>query len=134
MAAKRPFSITAQAENNIAVIRIDGYISGWNDYAVQFKAKLDALIAAGILNAIVYINSGGGDCFQANEIANEIMRFKGNIDGQLGALCASAASYIACKCTSVTAAKNCQYMIHKPMWGIQGNADEIKAGLKLLEN
>ncbi|MFA9220542.1 MAG: head maturation protease, ClpP-related [Sediminibacterium sp.] len=132
--AKRPLTISAQKDGTKAVIRIDGYITSWNNHAAQFKAQIDDLIAAGIKDATVYINSGGGDCFQANEIANEIVRFPGKLTAKLGALCASAGTYIACKCDYVISAKNISYMIHKPMGSFEGNADQVKAELKVLEN
>lgn len=132
--SKKTLQISAEVQGNKAVIRIDGSISSWNNYAQQFKAKLDEIISQGVTDASVYINSPGGNCFEANEIANEIQRFKGTTTAHLGALCASAATYIACKCTKVIAAKNVSYMIHKPMTYFEGNADQVKADLKLLEN
>ena len=48
----------------------------------------------------IYINSPGGECFEANEIVNVIKRFPGKITGEGGALVASAATYIAINCTS----------------------------------
>lgn len=131
---KPKFTITCEAKDNKAVVRIEGYISEWNNHAAGFKSKLDALITQGITDAEIYINTPGGDCFQANEIGNEIARFPGTITASLGALCASAGTYIACRCSYVKAVKNISYMIHKPMGGFWGNSDEIKASLKLLEN
>lgn len=132
--AKVKFSITAEAKEGVAVIRIDGFISEWNNHASGFKMKLDQLIENGVADVTVYINSQGGDCFQANEIANEILRFKGVINAKLGAMCASAGTYIASVCHHVTAVKNISYMFHKPMGRLEGNADQIEAELKLLKN
>lgn len=132
--SKPKFKISCEAQNGTAVIRIDGNISEWYNSASVFKSQVDTLIENGVKNAKVYINSGGGDVFQADEIRNEILRFPGEIVGHLGALCASAATAIACACNSVVAAKNVSYMIHKPMTCVSGNSDEVKADLKLLEN
>lgn len=132
--AKPKFQISCEAKDNKAVIRIDGYISDWNNHAVGFKAKLDELINQGVTDAEIYINTPGGDCFQANEIGNEIARFPGKIRASLGALCASAGTYIACRCNFVQSVRNISYMIHKPMGGFWGNSDEAKGILKLLEN
>lgn len=131
---KRSLKISAEAKDNKAIIRIDGYISQWYNHAAGFKAKLDQLIADGITEAEIYINSGGGSCFEANEIANELKRFTGSKTARIGALCASAATYIACICDKAIAASNMSYMIHKPMLDISGNSDEIESGLKLLKN
>lgn len=131
---KKELKISAEAKNNKAVIRIDGYINSWNNHAAGFKAKLDQLVADGITEAEIYINSGGGSCFEANEISNEIMKFTGTKTARIGALCASAATYIACKCDKAIAARNVSYMIHKPMVYIEGNEDEIESALKGLKN
>lgn len=132
--SKSNFKISADVSNNKAVIRIDGRISQWNNYASAFKAQLDSIISQGVLDATIYINSPGGDCFEGNEIANEIIRFKGKTTAVLGALCASAATYIASKCSYVIAAKNNNYMIHKPYTLMEGNSDQVESELKLLKN
>lgn len=132
--AKPIFKITAEAKNNKAVIRIVGMISYWNNHAAGFKQQLDQLIADGITDADIYINSGGGDCFEANEIANEIRRFSGKLTAYLGALCASAATYVASVCDEVVIAENTSYMIHKPFGDMYGNSDELRSYLKLLDN
>lgn len=132
--SKELLKISVKAEGNNAVIRISGRISDWNNSASDFKNQLDALIKQGIVDADIYLNTPGGDCFQAAEIVNEILRFTGKTHAHLGAVCASAGTYIASKCSFVTSAKNTNYMFHKPMMGTEGNADQIKADLKLLEN
>ncbi len=132
--AKKQFKITAEANGNNAVIRIDGFIGGWNNCATDFKSKLDALITSGIKDATVYINSEGGNVFEADEISNEIQRFSGTTTARLGAKCMSAATKIACDCDKVIAAKNTSFMIHKPSGVIEGNVDEVNATLKLLQN
>ncbi len=132
--AKRDFKITAEASGKDAIIRIDGNIGGWANCAGDFKSKLDVLIAQGITDAIVYINSDGGNVFEADEISNEIQRFTGTTTAQLGAKCMSAATKIACDCDKVIAAKNTSFMIHKPSGVLEGNVDEVNATLKLLQN
>jgi ATP-dependent Clp protease protease subunit len=126
--------ITCEAVGTKALVRISGRISEWNNHAEGFKAFVDKAIADGVTHTDIHINSPGGDCFQANEIGNEIDRLPGTTTAILGALCASAGTYIACRCSKVIAAKNTQYMIHKPMGGAYGNFDEITAYLKALKN
>ncbi|MCE9539932.1 MAG: Clp protease ClpP [Bacteroidetes bacterium] len=132
--SKPKFQISCEAQSGVAVIRIDGIIAEWKDSAMEFKNKIDSLIATGIVDAIVYIKTGGGDCFEANEIVNEIKRFPGTIKAELGSICASAGTYIASNCSYVSAARNCSYMIHKPIGDFNGNSGEIKASLKALTN
>lgn len=130
---KRIFKIAAESINNTAVIRIDGVISFQDNQNFEFKTQIDALVESGITEVVIYINSGGGSCFDANEIVNEVKKFTGKKTAKLGGLCASAATYIACKCDMVYAAKNTNYMIHKPVMSVEDNSDKIKAKLKLLE-
>lgn len=126
--------ITCEAKNNEAYICIDGEITSWQNKAKEFKEAVEALVKQGITNASVYINTYGGDCFEAAEIANVIKSFKGTITAELGAVCASSGTYIASKCSYVKAARNLSYMIHKPMGTFMGNSAQIAADLKLLTN
>lgn len=132
--SKNILKISCEVQNGKALIRISGTIARWNSSADIFKAAVDQAINSGITSADIYINSGGGDVFEASEIANEIARFTGTKTAILGAICASAATYIASICDTVIAKTNTQYMIHKPYGGVEGNADEIEAALKLLRN
>jgi ATP-dependent protease ClpP protease subunit len=135
--SKKKLNISAVAnENNTgAVITLDGFIFDFNgNCAANFKDQVNRLIALGIKDVMLYINSPGGDCFEAAEISNVIRKFEGAINCELGAVCASAASYIASNCDYVVAAANTNYMIHKPKGSLSGNANEIKADLKALEN
>lgn len=135
LAEKYPLNITASAKDDeTAEIRISGVIHQWQNSAVEFKQKIDALIVKGIKNVVLYINTPGGSVFEANEIANEIKRFKGTISGFGGALVASAGSYLALICDTFELADNGQYMYHKPMGSIFGNEDKVTADLKLLQN
>lgn len=132
--SKKAFYISAEVQNNLAVVKIEGYISSWDRVAANFKAQVDALVNAGIKDFTVYINSEGGSVFEANEIVNELKRFKGTSTAMLGALCASAATSIAISCNKVIASANTQYMIHKPSTYVSGNSAEIEAQLKALKN
>lgn len=134
MSNKYPLSITAEAKNDTAEIRISGVIHQWQNSSQEFKLQIDQLLAKGITNVTLYINTPGGSVFEANEIANEIKRFSGTISGYGGALVASAGSYLALICDTFEMAENGQYMYHKPMGQIQGNEDKVTADLKLLQN
>jgi ATP-dependent protease ClpP protease subunit len=134
MSAKYPLSITAEAKDNTAEIKISGVIHQWQNSAQEFKRQIDDLIAKGIKDVKLYINTPGGSVFEANEITNEIKRFSGTVTGFGGALVASAGSYLALICDTFEMAENGQYMYHKPMGSIQGNEDKVAADLKLLQN
>ena len=123
-----------EAKGKKAEIRIDGEIRQWENSARQFRRQITEALAAGVRDVDLYLNTVGGSCFEANEIANEIQRFPGKIKGYGGALVASAGTYIACICETFEMAENGHWMYHKPMGDIRGNEDEVTAGLKLLQN
>lgn len=129
-----PLSIVAQKNGSIAEIRISGVIHQFQNSAEEFKRTIDGLIAQGIKDVRLYLNTPGGSVFEANEIANEIKRFGGIVTGFGGALVASAGSYLAIICDTFEMAENGQYMYHKPWGQITGNEGEVASGLKLLEN
>lgn len=126
-------NITAKAENGRALISIKGMISGWRDTEKNFTATIDSLIESGVKDAHLYINSQGGDCFEANEIVNVIKRFPGKITGEGGAMVASAATYIAIHCASFMMPENGLFMIHQPRGVAAGRKAEIESYLALLE-
>ena len=124
--------ITAKAENGRALMAIKGTIAGWRDTERNFTATVDGLIESGVKDAHLYINSPGGDCFEANEIVNVIKRFPGKITGEGGAMVASAATYIAIHCASFTMPENGLFMIHQPRGSASGRQAEIESYLALL--
>lgn len=134
LSAQYPLEITANAKSDVAEIRISGVIHQWQNSASEFKRKIDDMVAKGIKDVNLYINTPGGNVFEANEIANEIKKFTGKISGFGGALVASAGSYLALICDTFEMADNGQYMYHKPSGLLQGNEDKIASDLKLLQN
>lgn len=125
-------NITAKAENGRALITIKGTIAGWRETEKNFTATIDALIESGVKDAHLYINSPGGDCFEANEIVNVIKRFPGKVTGEGGAMVASAATYIAIHCATFAMPENGLFMIHQPRGFASGRKAEIESYLSLL--
>ncbi len=131
---KIPFNISAAKQGTRALIRITGTI-GWDTNAELFRSQVDGLVAQGVEDVHVYINSPGGSCFDAAEIINILTdSFKGVITGEGGALVASAATFIAAHCKIFEMPENGMFMIHKPQGGNFGTANELEAYLKLLRN
>lgn len=126
-------NITAKADRGRALITIKGTISGWRETEKNFTATIDNLIQSGVKDVHLYINSPGGDCFEANEIVNMIKRFPGKITGEGGAVVASAATYIAINCASFTMPENGLFMIHQPRGVASGRKAEIENYLALLD-
>jgi ATP-dependent protease ClpP protease subunit len=131
---KEKFQITALKNGTTAEIRITGHI-GWETDAESFRSQVDALVKAGTKDVHLYINSQGGNCFDAAEIVNIISsQFKGDITGEGGALVASAATYIALHCKSFEMPENGMFMIHKPSGSASGDSEKIKSYLKMIQD
>lgn len=130
--------ITAEVKNKVAELSIDGYIHPWADASAKnLKNEISKLKGEGATRAKLYINSEGGVCFQANEMVNNLDEAFGseNVEVIVGALAASAASFIVAKYnTRSTGKRNSQFMIHPPQGGLHGTAKKIKKEVKLLEN
>lgn len=127
--------LTAQLKGSKADIRIVDFISEWSESSSRtVRAIVDELINGGATHADVYINSKGGDIFEAVEIANELERFA-TIAIRIGSVAASAATYIVCKFKQYTSAKkNTQLMIHMPSAYLSGTVATFPSRLKVLEN
>lgn len=129
---KKGYEITAQGET--AKIKITGDISGWMNSSDGFDWQLEEHKRNGVRNLDIYINSGGGDVFEANEIANKMDAFEGTITVSIGAICASAATLIAMKGKTIVMAKNGQFMIHNPQGKFSGDEKQIEAKLTLIKS
>ena len=130
---KTKLKVTAEVKNTTAKIRITSRIAEYTDSsALNIKGVIDSLVAQGIKEADVYINSSGGSVFEATEIANELKRFE-KVNLTVGALAASAATYPVAKYPT-SAFLNSQFMIHYPRLGTYGTVKEVEADLKLLKN
>lgn len=125
-------NLTATAENGRARIELKGTISKWRETEAAFTAKVEELVKSGINDVHIYINSPGGECFEANEIVNVIKKFKGKITGEGGALVASAATYIAINCSSFSMPANGLFMIHQVSGGACGKVADIESTLAVM--
>jgi ATP-dependent Clp protease protease subunit len=134
--AKIPLEITAVKQGRTVLIAIKGSIYSWSSASSIDVAKvIKDFKVQGTENAEVYISSGGGDCFEAQEILNIIAdTFEAkNVKVRVGAVAASAATRFLTTYYSV-AKKNSKFMIHKPMGNPSGNEDQIESGLKLIKD
>lgn len=123
-------------KGNRAYLQVIGDISWWKNGSGEFTRKVDELIDSGIIDLDLYLNSGGGSVFDANEIANQIKRFTGDRRLQVGALCASAATTIltAFEKAKTKCAKNANFMLHNPTTGVHGEAKDMRSATELLDN
>jgi ATP-dependent Clp protease, protease subunit len=125
---------------NKARINIIGNISDWRNSSKDFHELLSTIKSNGIVDVEIYINSFGGSVFEANEIANIILGFDGNIRFTLGAVCASAATIIVAQVitqkqgVSIEQYRNGQFMIHNVSASLYGQIKDIESGLQLMRN
>lgn len=130
---KIPFRITAVKKGKTAQIDIIGQI-GWGVSSKEFREDVRKLVADGCTEAMIYINTPGGSCFDANEIANTLLENFKKINGDGGAIVASAGTYIAGICETFSMPSNGQYMIHPPQGCACGKAADIEAYLKMIKD
>lgn len=80
----------------------------------------------------VHISSVGGSAFDAIAIYDLLKKYPGNVTTYIDALAASAASVVAMAGQTVVMSKYALLMIHKPMVGTGGNADELLKDVQML--
>ncbi|MES2428937.1 MAG: head maturation protease, ClpP-related [Bacteroidota bacterium] len=80
----------------------------------------------------VHISSAGGSAFDAIAIYDLLKKYPGNVTTYIDALAASAASIVAMAGKKIIMSKYALLMIHKPMVGSGGNADELLKDVQLL--
>lgn len=80
----------------------------------------------------VHISSVGGSAFDAITIYDLLKKYQGKVTTYIDALAASAASIVAMGGQTVVMSKYALLMIHKPMVGSGGNADELLKDVQML--
>lgn len=93
------------------------------------KTQLDAAAGADVE---VHISSVGGSAFDAIAIYDLLKKYPGNVTTYIDALAASAASVVAMAGNKIVMSKYALLMIHKPMVGSGGNADELLKDVQML--
>lgn len=81
----------------------------------------------------VYINSGGGDAFAGIAIHSILSRHTGHKIGVVDGIAASIASVILMACDEIVMSSGAQIMIHKPLSGVYGNADDFAKMIEVLD-
>ena len=128
---KNPHYVVTASANEPAEIRLIGEIGWWKNSSEEFTSIIDQLLEAGYTELNAYMNSGGGDMFEAPEIYNQVKRFTGNKKLTIGALCGSAATVIACAFDEVYQFKTGLYMVHNPQIGVCGDENDLLAGIQI---
>lgn len=126
----------AEAKPGVAELFVYGAIgaSYWDD-AISAKSVRDFLRqndAATRLN--IFVNSPGGDVFEAKAIFSLIDRFPGEVVAYIDGLAASAATFLVLAADRVVTAPHATWMIHEASTYIGGSADDLRATADLLDH
>lgn len=81
----------------------------------------------------IYINSGGGSVFAGIAIYNLLKRHQATKTVHVDGIAASIASVIAMAGDNIIIPNNAQLMIHKPLCGTGGNADDLRKTADILD-
>lgn len=81
----------------------------------------------------IHINSGGGNVFDANTMAETLRNYKGRTTASIEGLAASAASYFALTADEVVISPSALFMIHNPYTVSIGDAHEMRKCAEMLD-
>lgn len=105
----------------------------WDPDGVTAKQFVDELREAAGDEVSVHVNSGGGDVFDANTMAEAIRSYQGRTVAVIEGIAASAASYFALTADEVRMSENALFMIHNPSTFAWGDAEEMRKAADSLE-
>lgn len=117
------YSVNAKAGQTAAEISIFDEIGFWGVTASSFIADLKKIDAKELT---VLVNSPGGSVFDGLAIYNALRQHPANVTVKVMGVAASAASFIAMAGDKIVMPENAFMMVHNPMGGVFGNADEMR--------
>ena len=83
--------------------------------------------------AVLEINSPGGDVLSGMEMANAVKNSKAKLTAHVTGLCASMATVVACAADAIKMEEAAFWMIHNP-WGMAvGDAEELRKQAALMD-
>lgn len=133
-------SVSNASTNGSGELYIYGDIADekWWDDDVTPKSIMDSLNTLGsVKNIDIHINSCGGSCIAGNAIISILDSYKRKNNATLNVyiegIAASMGSGIASVGDKVYMADNALYMVHRPLAGSYGNADDMQKTIDLLE-
>lgn len=113
-------------------LRIYGDIGDWMDVdSKRFAADLAAL--GDVPELAVRINSDGGSVFTAQAIYSMLRRHAAAVTVYIDGIAASAATIIAMAGDRIVMPANAMMMIHNPLTGLWGNANDMREMADLLD-
>jgi len=127
------FQVRAAAWDTVDLIIYDVIGEGWYG-GIGAKAIAESLKDhknAATIN--VFLNSSGGDVFDALAIYNTLARHKARVIVHVDGAALSAASIVAMAGDTIRMAENALLMIHDPWAIFAGTADELRAQADLMD-
>lgn len=106
---------------------------GWSADCTTASDFARALKEAGGDDVTIHINSGGGDVFDANTMAETLRNYAGKSVASIEGLAASAASYFALTADEVVINPSALVMIHNPWSLAYGSADDMRKTADMLD-
>lgn len=100
----------------------------------DFKQALTDIPNGAKLN--MYVNSVGGSVFATSAMVSMLQRAKARgvkIDAYIDGLSASCASWLVMVADNINIYKNSVMMIHKPIIGTYGNANDLRKDIEVLD-
>lgn len=105
----------------------------WDPEAVRAADFVRALAKAAGDDVTVHINSGGGDVFDANAMAEALRAYEGRSVASIEGLAASAASYFALTADEVVMNPSALVMVHNPSSAVFGEAEDMRKTADVLD-
>jgi ATP-dependent Clp protease protease subunit len=128
--AATPAVITYAANGDAVDIFLKGIIS--SDFGVGAAELRNAFTFADGKDVNLYINSPGGDVFEAREMQGVITGHKGKVTAIIQGVAASAATIVSLASSRVEMLKGSRYMIHNGRSICFGEKADMKATFDLL--
>jgi ATP-dependent protease ClpP protease subunit len=115
-------------------VKLYGNIGGWFANGETISDMLDGFEAQGYENVNFRLHCYGGSVIEGNVIFNALLRSTLNISAVIDGVAASMGCFILPSIATVKIADNAFGMIHRPESPAGGNADDLLATAKLLQD
>lgn len=116
-----------------AKVFITGIIDQYS--AEQLEKDIDVCKEAGVTDILFQINSPGGSVKDGMAMYDAITALNDvKTVSRITGVCASAATYPALACDTVTMTANSDFMVHEPEGGFYGNIESVESDLEYFKN